>query len=225
MKDQFKEFILPYLEKKKPKKILEIGVLDGGATIQILEYCKKNNCELISIDPIGWSGDIPENIKKSYDNFSSELLGEKLKPIFIEKIFELDLNKNWKCLKTTALEYLKSKDFDGFDVCLWDGDHNYYSLFNELKRLNVKSKKGDLIFVQGIGKWNRKDQYYSKNLIPLEYVYGKKQGLIRAIKDFLKITARIRYFRLIPFFYLTQKNWKYKKLTSKRHGLGLLKKL
>ena len=225
MKDQFKEFILPYLEEKKPKKILEIGVYDGGATIQILEYCKKNDCQLVSIEPIEWRGNIPEEIKKPYDNFNSKILGKSIKPSYVEKIFELNLDKNWQCLKTTALDFFKSKKFNNFDISLWDGDHNYYSLFNELKYLHRKSKKDDLIFVQGVEKWNRKDQYYSKDLIPLEFIHGKKQGLISAIKDFIKVTSKTRYFRSIPFLHLTYKGWEQKKLTKKKHGLVLLKKL
>ena len=225
MKDQFKNFILPYLKKRKPKKILEIGVLDGGATIQILKYCEENNCQLVSIDPLAWTGNIPDEIKKPYKDFTSNILGQNLRPTYVEKIFELNLNKNWTCLKINALDFLNSESFDSFDVCLWDGDHNYFSLFNELKLLHLKSKKDDLIFIQGIEKWNRKDQYYSKKLIPLEFQNGKKQGLIRAINDFVKITTNIRYFRLIPFLYLKSKNWKYKKITNKNHGLALLTKL
>ncbi len=225
MKDQFEKHILPLLKEKSPKIILELGVLDGGATIQILKYCKENKAKLISIEPIEWQGEIPDELKPSYDNFSSEVLDEKIKPKFIEEIFKKNLEDNWKCFKMTSNEFLNSTEFSGFDICLWDADHNYFNLLRDLRSLHLKSKIGDQILIQGIEKWNRKDQYANPKKIPLEFHYGKKQGLKKAIIDFLKLTSNRRYFRTIPFLYFSKKKWKYKELTSDKHGLGMLKKV
>lgn len=225
MKDQFQKFILPILNKKKPKKILEIGVLDGGATIQLLKYCETNGAKLTSIEPIEWFGKIPDDLKPSFNNFSSEVLKKKVYAKYVEEIFKLSLQNNWKCLKTTSYDFLNSIEFESFDLCLWDADHNYFNLFRDLKKLHLKSKIGSQILIQGIEKWNRKDQYADPKNIPLEYYYGKKQGLIRAIKDFLKVTSHRRYFRLIPYLFFSKKKWNYKKLTSVKHGLGILERI
>ena len=77
--------------------------------------------------------------------------------------------------KKTSNSYLNSKEFDGFDLCLWDADHNYFNLLRDLKDLHMKSKIGDQILIQGIEKWNRKDQYANPKNIPLEFYFGKKQ--------------------------------------------------
>jgi len=225
MKDQFENHILPLLKRRKPKKILELGVLDGGATIQLLRYCEENDANLISVEPIEWQGNIPNDLKKSFTDFSSDVLKDKIYPKYVEEIFKLNLDKNWRCLKKTSNSYLNSKEFDGFDLCLWDADHNYFNLLRDLKDLHMKSKIGDQILIQGIEKWNRKDQYANSKNIPLEFYFGKKQGLKKAIKDFLKITSNRRYFRTIPFLYFTKKKWKYKNLTMDKHGLGLLEKI
>lgn len=225
MKDQFENHILPILNKKKPKTILELGVLDGGATIQLLKYCNENNAKLISIEPIEWSGNIPNEIKKSFNNFSSDVLKDKIYPKHIEEVFKLNLEKNWKCLKKTSNSFLNSLEFEGFDLCLWDADHNYFNLLRDLKDLHLRSKIGDQILIQGIEKWNRKDQYANEKNIPIEFYYGEKQGLNKAITEFVKITSKRRYFRTIPFLYFSRKSWDYKVITTEKHGLGMLEKV
>tara|TARA_B100001057_G_C22712713_1_gene896453 strand:+ start:458 stop:1141 length:684 start_codon:yes stop_codon:yes gene_type:complete len=225
MKDQFERHILPILIKKKPKKILELGVLEGGATIQILKYCNENNANLVSVDPTEWTGEIPQELKTSFKGFASNVLGRSIHPKFIEEVYRLKLEKNWKCIKKTSNEFLNSSEFNGFDLCLWDADHNYFNLLRDLKNLHKKSQAGNQILIQGLSKWNRKDQYSDPESIPLEFYKGKNQGLIKAIKKFIKLTNHRRYFRTLPFFYLTKKNWKYKKITSNNHGLGILEKL
>jgi predicted O-methyltransferase YrrM len=229
MKDLFDKHIQPILEVKKPKTLMEIGVLKGGVTIKSLEYCKEFDAKLTSIEPVAWSGKIPEEIKPAAPGFDSSILGNAIVPEYVEKIYEIGLETNWNCIKSTSLQYLSSTDYKGFDCYLIDGDHNYFTLYNELSQLHRKTKPGDIIFMHDVGKWGRLDQYYNESNIPLEYLYSKKQGLLTAIEDFVKASTHTIYRRWrnhrIPFYRTKKQTWRYKTVTLEQYGLGMLERL
>ena len=104
----------------------------------------------------------------------------------LEDVFRLGLDRHWTCVKTRSLEYLASPHFDGFDVYLVDGDHNYYTVSKELELIYTYCKVGDIVlFNDVVGEWSRHDQYYDPEFIPAEYVGGRKQGVLTAIEDFV----------------------------------------
>lgn len=51
-----------------------------------------------------------------------------------------------------------------------DGDHNYYTVYHELK-LITQDNKPDLILLHDVGwPWGHRDMYYDRNRIPQEYL-------------------------------------------------------
>ena len=146
--------ILPLLIKIKPKHIVEIGSDKGRNTRNILKYCEENNAKLTSIDP-----------KPNFDV-------DKLKKQYGEK-FDL-----YQDLSLRTLPFL-----DDFDVILIDGDHNWYTVYNELKTIEKISKKSNkyplILFHDICWPYGRRDLYYNPETIPEEYVlpYDEK-GMI-----------------------------------------------
>lgn len=59
-----------------------------------------------------------------------------------------------------------------FDCILIDGDHNWYTVYNELKLIAEKDllRKGGIIFLHDVERpWGRRDLYYQPDTIPQEY--------------------------------------------------------
>lgn len=202
--------IRPIIEGLNPENMIEIGVDKGDNTKNILEYCSKNKCKLISIDP--------------FPDSSVSELEEQYKDEFT-LIRDLSLN---------VLSEIKEAD-----VVFIDGDHNWFTVFNELKAIEKKAKNNfPLVFLHEM-EWpyDRRDLYYNPDDIPSEYTqeyaqkgidlhskflvdeygvnsglknaleYGaKKSGVLTAVEDFLEET----YFDLklikVPGF----------------HGLGII---
>ena len=141
------------LDVLRPNSICEIGIESGKMTSTILDYCKKNNCLYVGIDP-----HISEEAKKILSCYKSENV------LFHEK-FSVEV------LKTIPLN----------DIYFIDGDHNYYTVYNEVSLIidnMIKSNKPACIFYHDIS-WpcGRRDFYYNPNQIPdnflHEYEFGK----------------------------------------------------
>lgn len=152
----FYEFaIQPYLEKISPKHIIEIGAERGLNTTKILTYCENHDCRLTSIDP--------------FPLFDFNSLKEKYGNKF-NMVSDLSLN---------ALPQI-----DPCDIAMIDGDHNWYTVFNELKTIEkinlLNNHPFPIIFFHDIGwPYARRDMYYNPENIPLEFQQPhKKQGII-----------------------------------------------
>ncbi len=207
----FDSHILPILEKHKPKEILEIGVLRGATTLRLLYWCSKNNAHLTSVDPTGWVGDFPDNIKVSWHGFAHKD-DKNINASYIESIYKQRLDKYWTCYKTISTEYL-STQYKGCDLCLIDGDHNYFTVSTELKLLDKKAESGNIILLHDISKksYGRKDFYSDPLFIPTEWRNGKKQGVLTAIEDFMRENYNECTFKI-----LTKKNDGLGKITQKQ---------
>ena len=145
--------IKPIIEGINSKIIVEIGSEDGTNTKNILEYCQNNNAHMIAIDPFP-NFDLDEFKAKYGDKF----------------IFYQDLSLN-------ILSSLKD-----YDTILIDGDHNWYTVYNELKIIerNFKEEDFPLIFLHDVGwPYARRDLYYNPNNIPSQFRQpAKKLGII-----------------------------------------------
>jgi GT2 family glycosyltransferase len=144
--------IRPIIEKLKVNYIVEIGSDTGVNTRNILDYCLDNDAHMTAIDP---------QPKFDVNEFKSEY-GDK---------FEI-----YKELSLSRLPLLKN-----YDVILIDGDHNWYTVYNELKIIekNFKTKKFPIIFLHDLGwPYDRRDVYYNPQNIPDDYRQPyKKLGL------------------------------------------------
>ena len=73
----FESHVKVLLEKHRPKKLLEIGVLRGENTLNLLEWCAENGAHLTSLDPVQWAGDLPEELKQSFKGYKYKRGQEK----------------------------------------------------------------------------------------------------------------------------------------------------
>lgn len=142
--------IRPCLESIQAKSIVEIGSDRGLGTKKIIDYCKEYNGKLISIDPFP---------KYDYEEWEKESEGR----------FKL-----YKDLSLNRLPLLNQ-----YDAILVDGDHNWYSVYNELTIIKkvFGEKELPLIFLHDIGwPYARRDLYYNPDNIPEAYrqPYEKK---------------------------------------------------
>jgi len=128
-----------------PKHIVEIGSETGSSLSKILEWIAPRNGKISTIDP--FPSELVKKLKTQYEN-------------------ELDIYQD-KSLN--ALDKIKIRA----DAYVLDGDHNYYTVFNELKK--IKKLQGDTYFIailHDIG-WpcGRRDQYYNPSDIPKESIH------------------------------------------------------
>lgn len=103
-----------------------------------------------------------------------------------------------KFYKKNSLELLPDlvKSGDKFDLILVDGDHNYYTVAEELKYLNdITSDKGIVIVDDYEGRWANKDLWYSdredyENVeIATKVVSTEKHGVKTAVDEFLALNS------------------------------------
>jgi len=144
--------IKPLFEVLRPREIVEIGADYGHNTRNILTYCKKTDSRAHIIDPQPKFD--PEAFHKEYgDNF----------------IFYQSLSLN-------ALPLI-----DHMDAVLIDGDHNWYTVYHELKFIEKQCQQNEpfvpLVIVHDVGwPYGRRDMYYSPENIPEAFrmPYAKK---------------------------------------------------
>ena len=137
-------FIEPVLISVSAKNIVEIGADTGINTKNILDYCEKVDGRLVVVDS---------------------------KPSFDQKEFEESYGTRFKLMEDISLKVLPA--ITGYDAILIDGDHNWYTVYNELKLVEFYAKQHKvqpLIFFHDIGwPYARRDLYYDPSTIPEEY--------------------------------------------------------
>ncbi|MBT2686888.1 class I SAM-dependent methyltransferase [Bacillus sp. ISL-47] len=139
------------LIKTNSKKIIEIGAYKGENTIKLLEYCKAICGTLVVVDP-----EPHEELKRLNKEFKGYLQ--------ISKDFSLNV------LPT----------LNNYDTVIIDGDHNWYTVYNELKTIEkaaIKQGRFPIIILHDT-EWpyGRRDMYYYPKTIPERYrkPYAKK---------------------------------------------------
>lgn len=139
---EFSEIFDAAFEVKKPKILVEIGSEYGGSTKVILNYAKNNSAYAHIIDP------------SPYVDLSTVLSEYS------------DFYKHIKEKSLDALTHVPAADF-----YFIDGDHNYYTVSNELKLIYEKNPKA-WIFLHDVG-WPcaYRDMYYNTADIPKEYLH------------------------------------------------------
>jgi hypothetical protein len=163
MRQFWKTVIEPVVEILQPEAIVEIGSAAGGNTRNLLEFCRRSGARLHVIDP-----------SPKYDVSDwQRRYGDHL-------VFHKDLSLN-------ALPLI-----DEFDVVLIDGDHNWYTVYNELRLIEERceelSRPFPLVMLHDIGwPYGRRDMYYNPLTIPEEYrkPYAQK-GMHPESRELLK---------------------------------------
>jgi hypothetical protein len=84
--------------------------------------------------------------------------------------------------KGASLDVLPSLD-GPFDCILIDGDHNWYTVYNELRIISERRllQEGGMVFFHDVDwPYGRRDMYFRPDLIPAEYRHECQQkGLVR----------------------------------------------
>jgi hypothetical protein len=208
--------IRPLLEAVSPRVIVEVGALEAGTTVKLLDFAApRDECVVHSIDPAPGEAFDLEGLEKRY--------GDRL-------VFH----------PTLSLEALPR--IDGIDAVLIDGDHNWYTVYNELTVLSKRAEEAGrpfpLTMVHDVDwPYGRRDGYYNPETIPAQHrqphhkagiVYGQdeladgrgmnqgvdnaiaegtpRNGVLTAIEDFLAERGSAIELNLVVGF----------------HGLGIL---
>lgn len=137
--------LLPLLKLLQPKTIVEIGCEDGYNTVQLLDFCAENGATLHAVDPY---------------------------PRFTVEAWKQHYGDTFQFYRTTSLNALPS--IPGADAMLIDGDHNWYTVYHELKLVEQQTKQHHhacpLIFFHDISwPYARRDMYYNPEAIPEEF--------------------------------------------------------
>ncbi|MBP2046662.1 glycosyltransferase [Methanobacterium aggregans] len=133
----------PIIEKVNANYIVEIGSDTGINTRNILDYCVEHDAHMTAIDPV---------------------------PKFDINEFKAEYGDRFEIYKELSLNRLPL--LEDYDVILIDGDHNWYTVYNELKIIekNFKDKKFPIIFLHDVGwPYGRRDLYYNPKNIPEKY--------------------------------------------------------
>ncbi|KXV29751.1 hypothetical protein AD936_18140 [Gluconobacter japonicus] len=141
----FSSIYLPVLKMTGARKICEIGSELGGNTSILLEYADGNHGHIICIDPC------PDN------NFYEKLINKE----------------NISFIKDKSINAICT--INCIDVWFVDGDHNWYTVFNELSLIDKVSKRDGkpfLAFVHDVD-WpsGRRDLYYDPSSIPENFLH------------------------------------------------------
>lgn len=152
--------IEPILSNLQPTSIIEVGCGEGHNTRNLLEYCIRNNAVLHAIDPA------PSFALAEWAQLHSKHL-----------IF-------YRALSLNVLGGI-----DPADVVLLDGDHNWYTVYNELRLIDkVCTEKGHpfpVVMLHDVGwPYGRRDMYYNPEVIPSAFLKPfAKKGMVPTSAD------------------------------------------
>jgi hypothetical protein len=140
---EFSDLILEALKLAGAKDIIEIGAEYGGMSALVAAYCRARGGQFTTIDPAP---------KREFHDW-------------------LGANPDVRHLAKTSLEAFD--DIGEADAWLVDGDHNWYTVYHELRHIEAICRRADrpvLVFLHDIG-WpcGRRDSYYAPERIPPEY--------------------------------------------------------
>lgn len=140
---EFGDLILSSLSIAKVEAVVEIGAEYGGMSTLLARFVNRAEGSLVCIDPCP-------------------------KPEFLSWV---ETESRVRHDARPSLEALF--DINAADAWLIDGDHNWYTVYHELKAINGICRDQErplLIFLHDVG-WPcaRRDQYYEPSRIPQEY--------------------------------------------------------
>jgi Methyltransferase domain len=90
-----------------------------------------------------------------------------------------------------------------FHCILIDGDHNWYTVYNELKLISERNllPKGGIVFFHDVDwPWARRDMYYQPEVIPPEYRHKWEQrGIVRGKSELSTKSTKFANDKKAPF--------------------------
>lgn len=147
------EIMLPCLEAVGARSIVEVGAFAGDLTSLLLDWAAESGARVTAVDPS------PENdlVQLDLDHPELELIRET---------------------SIVALPRVPKPD-----VVIIDGDHNYYTVSEELRLIGEHAKGEELpllLFHDVCWPHGRRDDYFAPELIPEEYrqpIAGNGHGI------------------------------------------------
>lgn len=140
------EIIFALLGRLGPRSILEIGSETGAHSDRLMRFCEQTDAELVTVDP----------------NPSLHLAAAAIQ------------SERFHLYEGTSLAYLEDPGCRS-EVVLIDGDHNYFTVYNELTLIAdawaARSIDG-VALLHDVG-WPaaRRDAYYDPNSLPFVVVH------------------------------------------------------
>jgi hypothetical protein len=147
------ELMLPCLEAAGARSIVEVGAFAGDLTSLLLDWAAHPGAQVSAIDPS------PEPDLVELDRKHPEL----------------------ELIRETSLEALPRVPMP--DAVIIDGDHNYYTVSEELRIVGERAQGSELpllLFHDVCWPHGRRDDYFDPELIPEEYrqpIAGNGDGL------------------------------------------------
>ena len=143
------EIMLACLDAAEARSVVEVGAYAGDLTRVLHAWAEPRSARVSAIDPS------PQD----------------------ELVALVDQHPNIDLIKATSHEALR--DLPRHDAYVIDGDHNYYTVTEELRL--IAAGTGDhplpLLLFHDVG-WPhaRRDDYYSPDLVPNDYRHPSKEG-------------------------------------------------
>ncbi|MEA2401031.1 MAG: hypothetical protein QOK00_1434 [Thermoleophilaceae bacterium] len=143
------ELFVPCLDAVGARSVVEVGAYAGDLTGLLLEWAGKANARVVAVDPLPQPG--------------LEALSEQRS--------ELEL------VRETSLEAFQHMELP--DVVIIDGDHNYFTVSEELRAIGERASGAALpllLFHDVAWPHGRRDAYYTPELIPEDRRQPIKEG-------------------------------------------------
>jgi len=138
----FAEVLFPSLDAVAPKSVIEVGAYRGAFTAELLDWASKSGATITAIEP-----EPPDELEE-----------------LISRHPELEVVRE---PSHDALRHLPRAD-----VVILDGDHNYYTLSEELRLIDEGATDAGLpllLFHDVCWPHARRDTYYAPDRIPEEH--------------------------------------------------------
>lgn len=199
--------IHPILNLIHPNTMVEIGCAHGFHTMQLLSFAQSHSSKLIAVDPA---------------------------PQFDTRLVQAVYPNCFELKQDYSLQVLPQ--LQEVDLVLIDGDHNWYTVYHELKLLEQYKRFPIVMLHDTEWPYGRRDMYYFPDTIPIEYrqphakkgllpgitelvehghnsdvdnalfEYGPRNGVLTAIEDFMQETQQPLTFMRV----------------HSEHGLGII---
>jgi hypothetical protein len=139
----WEKVINPIILSARPEIIVEIGSLSGKNSFKLLDYCKTCGAQTIIVEPL---------------------------PLFNVQTLQQNYGDAVKVMQMLSLKALPQ--IDKYDLLLIDGDHNWYTVYNELKlaeRMADQIGRFPIVLLHDTDwPYGRRDMYYFLESIPEE---------------------------------------------------------
>jgi hypothetical protein len=147
--------VLPLLEARSPQTVIEIGANQGNQTRLIAAWASRHRAVLHVVDP---------------------------KPAFDADLLEREWPGHVVVHRAISLSALTR--IGPAELVVVDGDHNWYTVLNELKQIDSINADWPLVILDDVGwPYGRRDMYYDPEEVPAEHRQPFRKGKVRRIRS------------------------------------------